>query len=273
MKQHITKFEKSTPRLLAFILLGVGLIGMALTVGEPHLPFAAAEAGAWIMLGGFAGATVFLALWGAGPVPSGNDEVEVEERVQVQMSDELKADLKQKVDKAVSSLASDQKSLLDAVAKSSAGLSDSINTASKSMSSNIKSSADAAVADINKLQQDVNTELGRIKSELAKMEIDQVQREFKGFVNAVDAEKTTKAVNSLMSQINESEQALKSTHGMGAKFEQISKSADQNYAEMEKNIKALEQDFKSRTEALSAKLSEINKEIEKMASQFQQFNM
>lgn len=104
MKQQITRFEKSTPRLLAFVLLGVGLIGLGLVQGSTHIGLSLEAPGAYIMLLGFLGSTVFFFLMGSTPVAIGVETVQSEDRVQVQLSNELEADIKAKLDAAIKDL-------------------------------------------------------------------------------------------------------------------------------------------------------------------------
>ncbi len=122
MKQQITRFEKSTPRLLAFVLMGVGLIGLGLVQASEPLGFDLAQAGAWVMLLGFVGATVFFFLMGSAPVAVGADQVDVEDRVQVQLSDELQSDIKAKLDAAIEEMKSQNTEVLSQFAEVTEGL-------------------------------------------------------------------------------------------------------------------------------------------------------
>ena len=101
MKQKATKFEKNSSRQFAHLFLGIGAIGLALTVGAGILPFNLGAVAAWIMLVGFATATVFLFLAGGSPVASGTEEYEIQDSIQVVMSDDLNNEIKSKVEKAV----------------------------------------------------------------------------------------------------------------------------------------------------------------------------
>jgi hypothetical protein len=118
MKQKATKFEKVSSRQFAYLFLGVGSIGLALTVGGPDLGINLGAAAAGIMLGGFALATVFLFLAGGAPVAIGVEEYEVDERIQVVMSDDLNNEIKAKVEKAVTDITKNHEAALVKFAQS-----------------------------------------------------------------------------------------------------------------------------------------------------------
>lgn len=117
MKQKATKFEKNPARQFAFLFVGIGAIGLALTVGGEKLGFNLGATGAWIMLGGFALATVLLFLAGGSPVAAGTEEYEVDERIQVVMSDDLSNVIKAKVEKAVTEITQNHQAALEKFAK------------------------------------------------------------------------------------------------------------------------------------------------------------
>lgn len=122
MKQQITRFEKSTPRLLAFVLMGIGLLGLGLVQASAPLGLGLESVGAIVMLIGFAGATVFFFLMGSTPVAVGVDQVEVEDRVKVQLSDELQSDIKKKLAVAIEEMQNQNTSVLSQFAEVTEGL-------------------------------------------------------------------------------------------------------------------------------------------------------
>src|SRR5690606_17819399 len=71
----------------------------------------------FVMLGGFAVATVFLFLAGGSPVPTGVEDYEVEERIQVVMSDDLNNEIKAKVGKAIVEITQNHEQALEKFAK------------------------------------------------------------------------------------------------------------------------------------------------------------
>lgn len=169
MKQQVTRFEKSTPRLAAFTLMGIGLLGLGLLQGSPTLGLGLEVAGAWVMLIGFAGATIFFLLMGSAPVPAGVEEIEVEDRVQVQLSDELQADLKSKLDDAISEM----------------------NDRNKDVLQNFAEAAEGIIAEVDKL-----------KSQFEGMDVDSIVSGLKSLSEGLDIESTTEAISSMQNGIS-----------------------------------------------------------------------
>lgn len=123
MKQKATKFEKNASCQFGYLFLGVGAIGLALTTGEFGVP-----GDKFIMLGGFALATIFLFLAGGSPVAAGTEEYEVEERIQVVMSDDLNNEIKAKVEKAVTEITKNHQAALEKFASAADEFASKINS-------------------------------------------------------------------------------------------------------------------------------------------------
>jgi|GEM_PF-6913626 molecular chaperone DnaK (HSP70) len=155
MKQTITRFEKSTPRQLAYIFLGVGAIGLALTVGDNSLGFGLGSTAAWIMLAGFVLATVFLAIAGGSPVAVGTDTVDAEDRVTVQMSDELQGDIKKKVDAAIADLNEKHDAAISQMEKAGNDLVERVNSVNETLE---KSNLAEVTSQLSKLAQGIDVE-------------------------------------------------------------------------------------------------------------------
>ena len=169
MKQQVTRFEKSMPRLAAFTLMGIGLLGLGLLQGSPVLDLGLEVAGAWVMLIGFAGATIFFLLMGSAPVPAGVQEIEVEERVQVQLSDELQADIKSKLDDAISEM----------------------NDRNKDVLQNFAEAAEGIISEVNKL-----------KSQFEGMDVDTIVSGLKSLSEGLDIEATSEAISNMQNGIS-----------------------------------------------------------------------
>lgn len=100
---------------MAFLSVGIGLIGMALVIGGDFVGLGGMEAVfSYLMILGFVGATIFGFIAGGKPVPAGTAHIEMEDRVQVKMSDELRDEIKERVDKALDRVVNQNE---DAVAK------------------------------------------------------------------------------------------------------------------------------------------------------------
>lgn len=122
MEQHITKFEKPMPRLLAYVFVGVGLIGTGLFLGGDVLGISALNtAASFLTLIGFVVGGVFVALNGTSPVATGTTAISMsggggssQTEIEVKMSDELTGHLKKSLDAAVRKMESDNQKVIEA---------------------------------------------------------------------------------------------------------------------------------------------------------------
>jgi ABC-type transporter Mla subunit MlaD len=164
MKQQVTRFEKSTPRQLAYTFFGIGLIGTALYIGGSSLGFSVDVPAAWIMLLGFVGATIFFIIMGGTPVPVGTSHVEMEDRVKVEVSDDLEASIKAKVESA-----------LDEMQQRNTQIAERANEAAESVASEIE----------------------RLKEQLAAADIESVTNDLQRLSSNLDVDSANEAINQL----------------------------------------------------------------------------
>jgi predicted nucleic acid-binding Zn-ribbon protein len=169
MKQQVTRFEKSTPRQLAYTFFGIGLIGTALYIGGSSLGFSVDVPAAWIMLLGFVGATIFFIIMGGTPVPVGTSHVEVEDRVRVEVSDELEESIRSKVEHALEDMQQRNTEIL---------------------------------ARANEAAEAVASEITHLKEQLAEAEIEKVTNDLKMLSGTLDVESANQAINELRDSIN-----------------------------------------------------------------------
>ncbi|NCP84560.1 MAG: hypothetical protein GW809_03615 [Bacteroidetes bacterium] len=112
MKQQITRFQKSLSRQFANLFLGIGLIGLALSVGM-DFGFNLGATANWIMLGGFAIATIFLFIAGGEPVAVGNEVTETQDaNAKIVLSDDVNNAIKLKIEQAVNEMVANHKDML-----------------------------------------------------------------------------------------------------------------------------------------------------------------
>ena len=118
MKQQITRFQKSLSRQFANLFLGVGLIGLALSIGE-NFGFIPTLTANLIMLGGFSIATIFLFLAGGEPVAVGNEVTETEDaNAKIVLSDDVNKAIKVKIEQAVNEMVANHEDMLMGLSRS-----------------------------------------------------------------------------------------------------------------------------------------------------------
>jgi len=118
MKQQITRFQKSLSRQFANLFLGIGLIGLALSVGM-DFGFNLGATANWIMLGGFAIATIFLFIAGGEPVAVGNEVTETQDaNAKIVLSDDVNNAIKVKIEQAVNDMVANHKDMLMGLSRS-----------------------------------------------------------------------------------------------------------------------------------------------------------
>lgn len=216
MKQTITRFEKSTPRQLAYIFLGVGAIGLALTVGDNSLGFGLGSTAAWIMLAGFVLATIFLAIAGGAPVAAGTDTVETEDRVTVQMSDELQGEIKKKVDAAIAELNQKHDAAIAQMEKAGNDLVERVNSVSTTLE---KSNLAEVTSQLSKLSQGIDVESTSEAIENLKNSVGTVS-EISSNLENTNSELTEKTAH-LKEKMTAVESQLNSTLAQFQKFNQL----------------------------------------------------
>lgn len=236
MKQQITRFEKSTPRMLAFVLMGVGLIGLALVQGGPALGLELEVPGAALMLLGFIGATIFFAVMGSEPVPAGTEEVEAEEGVQVKLSDELENDMKQKVDQALQEVVDETKASLKEVSEKADG---------------------------------VSSEVDRIKSELEKVELESMAQSLKSVVDAFDADATAEMAESFKNSVSSVTSKLDELNSLST--QEVEKLENQ-LTEIKENFESVRGNMSSEVDTLINSLKQTDDEVNRTLKQFEGFN-
>lgn len=276
MKQHVTTFEKSTPRLLGFAALALGLAGLTLAAGYDYLPFdeAVALAGSWLALIGFLAAALFLFLWGAAPVPSGTKEVEVEDRVQVKLSNELETALQQKLDKAVNEMVTAQKHKLNELGSK---VDEAINSLGSEIDGfklqlskvNVEEKMNKMVDDLGKKQTQATQkveqassglaeQMNKTKKQLAESDLQALQKEFGSFVKALDTEGTKKTIHKLLENVKNTEATVQQLNTDSAK--------------LEKTVQSSEQNVSKQSQQVLGTLKNMQTELDKTIKQFQEFN-
>ena len=114
MKHYITTFKKSVARQTTIVLLGLGFVNMAITIAGPDIGLQSITGfTAVAMLVCFGLATVSGFMMASIPVPQGIEPVEVEERVQILMSDELKGRVLKDVEEAITNMDKQHKVALE----------------------------------------------------------------------------------------------------------------------------------------------------------------
>lgn len=276
MKQHVTTFEKSTPRILGFAALALGLAGLTLAAGYEYLPFAesVALAGSWLALVGFLAAALFLFLWGASPVPSGTKEVEVEDRVQVKLSNELETALQKKLDKAVNEMVTAQK---NKIGELSAKVDEMINSLGSEIDGfklqvskvNVEDKMNNMVNELSKKQTQATQkveqassglaeQMDKTKKQLAESDLQGLQKEFGNFVKALDTEGTKKTVAKLLENVKNT----------GATVQQLNTDS----AKLEKTVQNSEKSVNQQSQQVLTTLKNMQTELDKTVKQFQEFN-
>jgi hypothetical protein len=151
MLQQLTRYERSMPRMLAFILLGTGFAGLGLFLGGDIIGLGAlSNIFGLVTMAGFVGGGVFLALYGMGPVAAAGEVVEMggsgETTVEVRMSNELNGEMKRSFEEAVARMDADNRAfvksagdILQRIANESAALKDLKMLADLDIRSTIKS--------------------------------------------------------------------------------------------------------------------------------------
>lgn len=216
MKQTITRFEKSTPRQLAYIFLGIGAIGLALTVGDSSLGFGLGSTAAWIMLAGFVLATVFLAIAGGSPVPVGTDTIDAEDGVKVQMSDELQGDIKKKVDAAIADLNQKHDAAISQMEKAGNDLVARVNKVSETLDN---SNLSEVTSQLSKLSEGIDVESTSEAIENLKNSVGSVT-EISSNLESTKTELSTKTAD-LKEKMSEVEKELNNTLAQFQKFNQL----------------------------------------------------
>jgi ABC-type transporter Mla subunit MlaD len=168
MKQQVTRFEKSTPRQLAYTFFGIGLIGMALYFAGPDLGFDVTTTAAWIMFAGFVGATIFFIIMGGAPVPVGTSHIEVEDRVRVEVSDDLEESIRAKVEGALEEMQQRNTEVLQRA---------------------------------NDAAEGVANEVARLKEQLAAADIESVTNDLQRLSQNLDVESANDSINQLRDSI------------------------------------------------------------------------
>jgi len=200
MKHYITTFKKSTPRQLTVVLLGLGLVGMAITVAGPQLGMENITSfSAVVMLVCFGLATVTGFVMAGMPVPQGIEPVEVEERVQILMSDELKGSILKNAEEAVSGMEKQHKSALE-----------------------------KAVA----VAVDAHTELSELKGQLRDIDLEKIYNHLEHIsskVEMVDEKSTVNAVTKLQNGVK----------NINTKLEELDGTVDEERDKLSGSIKQL----------------------------------
>lgn len=276
MKQHVTTFEKSTPRLLGFAALALGLAGLTLAAGYDYLPFdeAVALAGSWLALIGFLAAALFLFLWGASPVPSGTEEVEVEDRIQVKLSNELETALQQKLDKAINEMVTAQKNKIGELGSK---VDEMINSLGSEIDGfklqvskvDVEQKMNSMIDELGKKQSQASQKVEQAsnglaeqmnitKKQLAESDLQALQKEFGNFVKGLDTEGTKKTINKLLENVKNTEATVQQLNTDSAK--------------LEKTVQNSEKTVNQQSEQVLKTLKNMQGEINKTIKQFQEFN-
>lgn len=205
MKHYITTFKKSTPRQITVVLLGLGLVGMALTVAGPQLELQQITMFSAIgMIVCFGLATITGFVMAGTPIPQGIEPVEVEERVQILMSDELKGSILKNVEEAVNGMEKQHKVALE-----------------------------KAVA----VAVDAHTELSELKDQLRDIDLEKIYNHLEHIsskVEMVDEKSTVNAITILQSGVKNVTTKLEQLDGtvdeerekLSGSIEQLSKNVD-----------------------------------------------
>lgn len=116
MKQQVTQYQKSTAKQFAYLFLGVGLIGLALSVGE-NFGFVPVLTANLIMIGGFALATIFLFISGGELVVAGTELTDVDSGLNLDLSDEANRAIQSKMEAAIAEMVENHKYTLGQLSK------------------------------------------------------------------------------------------------------------------------------------------------------------
>ncbi len=222
--------------MLAFVLMGVGLIGLGLVQGGPALGLELEAVGAVLMLLGFVGATVFFAVMGSQPVPAGIEEVEAEEGVQVKLSDELESELREKVNTALQDVVEETKSTLQQISEKAEG---------------------------------VTSEVDRIKSELENVQLESLAQSFKSVVDAFDADTTSDMADSFKASVTSVTGKLDELNNLST---EETEKLENRLAEIKENFESVRENMNAEVEALLKSLKQTDDEVNRTLKQFEGFN-
>lgn len=246
MKQQVTRFEKSTPRQLAYALLGIGLIGLALFIGGDTIGLQIEAISFYIMLIGFAGATIFFIVMGGSPVPVGTAQVEVEDRVTVQLSDELEDDLRNKVETSLQEINDRNKEI---VSKAS--------NAAESVVSTTNEAAESAVDKTNEAAESMVAELNRIRESLSNIDVDKLASDLQS-LGSLDVAAANEAIDTLQNNVS----------SVNNQLDDLSNISTREAENLENTITEVRENLS----AIISTLNEMDAEVNKTLQQFEKFN-
>lgn len=214
MEQQLTRFERSMPRMLAFIFNGAGLAGLGLFLGGDVIGLAAlSNIFALVAMAGFIGGGVFLALYGLAPVAAAGEVVEVggggggPTTVQVQMSNELHGEMKRSFEEAVSRMDADNRAfvksagdILQRVASETAVLKDLKMLADLDIRATVKSlqsmqgnvdtsSLNEAITQIKAGARSVNNNLDELAN-VSHQQVEKIEQKLAALADDVDSSHT-----------------------------------------------------------------------------------
>lgn len=250
MKQQVTRFQKSTPRLLAYLFIGLTLIGFALFLGGDTLGFVADGLASWLMVLGAVGATVFLLVMGATPIPVGTSHVEMEDRVQVKMSDELSTDIQASINDAVKEIKSQNRKKLDELNEQAASLVEE----QKKKLDNIASNASSVSNNVDGLKSEIN----RIQDQLSDMDVGKLASDLQKLNSAIDIQGASDAIDELKGSVNSITGGLDNLENLSTKKAE----------ELENTLNEISENLQS----LVSSMQQTDREVNKTLRQFQEFN-
>lgn len=234
MEQQVPTFGKSTPRMLAFLFLGVGLIGIGLLFGGSSLGLPTDTVAEFLTLGGFVLGGIFLALIGSAPVPTGVESMSVAgggDRVEVKMSNELAGEMKAAFQQAIKGMEAENKKVLD---------------------------------EAHQMLAQVTQEINNLKDleALAKMDIRSMVKNLQDMQGSVDVESLNEAINQIKAG---------STTVMN-NFDELANISSTQVEKIESKLQELEENISVSNKELKEKFTTADRELAKTISQFEHFN-
>lgn len=236
MQQHITKFEKSTPRQLTAVFLGIGFIGLGLTLGGAD--FGLDTIGGYLTLTGFVLGGLTLFGVGGAPVAVGTETTEVEDRVQIQVSDELVGDLKSRFEQAVADMEAKNQTVVD--------------QAQKALS-------------------EATTELAQLKEldEIANLDVHQIVANLQEAQKSLDLEALTEVIEAIKGSAGTVSSNLDNLANISSDYIQ---KIEAKLDELKENVEASNTELKERVASLEASFTSADEQVQRTIRQFESFN-
>jgi methyl-accepting chemotaxis protein len=244
MLQQLTRFERSTPRMLAFVLLGVGFIGLGLFLGGDIVGLGGlSNIFGLITMAGFVGGGVFLALYGSTPIAVAGEVVDIagggnETTIEVRMSNELHGEMKRSFEEALARIEADNRAF-------------------------VKSAGDI----IQRIAQE-SSAFKDLKM-LADLDIRNTIKSLQSMQGNIDVSSLNEAIQSIRAGARSVNNNLDELANIS--HQQVQK-VEAKLAELSEDIEASHSELKRRVSELSRKFKAAEEELARTITSFEQFN-